>query len=284
VIKKLKYLLIIFSIILIFSCKKQIYDTDVLKISWCKISEGNFWMGTKNKDRWRLKNEKPKHAVYLDSFYISKHEITNRQYDVFCKDTGKAKSSYHRPGRDECPVNYVSWFDAMEFCDWLSKKTGEEITLPTEAQWEKACRAGTSGDTYFYKEGGGWNPVNYPKDYRPSRIIVTTAWFSYNSDDDTHPVGQLKPNQFGIYDMLGNVWEWCYDWFDEDYYSISSKKNPKGSSKKQEGHGRVIRGGCYSSPDLKILRCAYRIATVPTLRVHSLGFRIVKNIKKKENQ
>jgi formylglycine-generating enzyme required for sulfatase activity len=211
--------------------------------------------------------------VYLDEFSISKYEITYSQFDEFCNATGKQKPYREHVESKNYPVIYISWFDAMDFCKWLSQMTGELISLPTEAQWEKAARGGQTGDTYIYQSED--MPVKgFPG--HPTELLELYEWFSFNSNEDYHPVGLLKPNQFGIHDILGNVSEWCFDLFDENYYRVSKKNNPQGPTKNENGY-RVVRGGNYST-DYKLLRCSYRRGCQTD--ANSIGFRIVKNLNK----
>jgi formylglycine-generating enzyme required for sulfatase activity len=146
---------------------------------------------------------------------------------------------------------HVCWLDAKAFCDWLSKKEGKAYRLPTEAEWEYACRAGSTGDFCFGDD---------------EARLGEYAWYKANSDDTTHPVGQKKPNAWGLYDMHGNVVEWCQDWYDYAYYASSPAEDPKGPSDEEILHGgdddagemtvddmfvrefaedRVQRGGCW---------------------------------------
>jgi formylglycine-generating enzyme required for sulfatase activity len=149
----------------------------LLKIEWIKIPAGKFQMGSKKESH-----------VSLDSFYLSKTLVTFSQYDIFCEETNRDKPDDRGWGRGNRPVINVSWDDANDFCKWLSGKIGENVHLPTEAQWEYACRAGTTGDRY-----GKLDEI---------------AWYRKNSNRKTQPVAQKKPNAYGLYDMLGNVWEW----------------------------------------------------------------------------
>ncbi|MGD2092810.1 MAG: SUMF1/EgtB/PvdO family nonheme iron enzyme [Candidatus Aminicenantes bacterium] len=199
----------------------QIVNTDFIrkmlfKIEWVKIPAGKFQMGSKEDKNAAV------HTVSLDSFYMSKTLVTFHQYDLFCEETGRDKPDDGGFGRGDRPVINVSWHDANDFCKWLSAKIGENVHLPTEAQWEYACRAGTTGDRY-----GELDEI---------------AWYSKNSKGKTHPVAQKKPNAFGLYDMLGNVWEWCNDFYGE--YPREAVVNPTGP---KSGAYRVLRGGCWFS-------------------------------------
>lgn len=205
------------------------------------LPAGSFQMGSNDAD------EKPIHEVTLNSFLIAKYEVTQSQWQ---------KIMWNNPSRfkgDNNPVEKVSWDDCREFC----KKTG--LRLPTEAEWEYAARAGTNTLFYWGDEEGG--------DY---------MWYSGNSEDTTHPVGEKKPNGFGLYDMSGNIWEWCSDWYGDNYYGSSPKNNPQGLA---SGQYRVLRGGAWCR-NAYLCRLSYRIREVPSVRDTSyFGFRCVQNFK-----
>ena len=171
------------------------------------------------------------------------------------------------------PVEMVSWQDAAAFCQAISRKTGRTVRLPTEAEWEYACRAGTKtayqwGDDP--DDGEGW--CNW--DYR-GRKRQFLMWTWYPSDDGyvyTAPGGSFKPNRWGLYDMHGNLWEWCSDWYDGSYYAEAGKTDPQGPS---SGAGRVLRGGSWGSAP-QYCRSATRIDESPDYRYsYGYGFRVV---------
>jgi len=270
---KMKLILCLFlgvSVVSMIGCKQKDFDTKKLGITWCLVPAGEFQMGS-IEEQSRYENELPLHSVFLDEFFISSTEITWDQYSIFCEETRKEKPKGLPEYSGKYPVTHISWKDAIDFCEWLSKKTGCSISLPTEAQWEKACRGGTLGDTYLYKNRELWSDS---KD-DPLNLLSSTAWIVYNSKGKIHPVGQLKPNPFGIYDMLGNVYEWCWDAYGDDYYKYSPKENPTGPITRSENSSIVIRGGAYDT-ELNDIRCAYRSHTSPS-KAEDIGFRIVKN-------
>jgi len=213
-----------------------------------KVEGGTFQMGSNdNRD-----NEKPVHTVELSSFYMGKTEVTQAQWR---KVMGNNPSRFK--GCDECPVEGVSWNDIQEFLKILNQMTGQNYRLPTEAEWEYVARGGNKSRGYTY--AGSKNPSE-------------VAWNDKNSDGKTHPVAQKKPNELGLYDMSGNVWEWCSDWFNFDYYVISPRQNPQGPSL---GASRVNRGGSWDdSPEYS--RVANRIGNTPTVRGSYLGFRLAR--------
>jgi formylglycine-generating enzyme required for sulfatase activity len=177
------------------------------------IPAGSFMMG--NPSGEGEGNEHPQHKVSVDSFYMGKYEVTFEQYDIFCQQTGRSTPSNSGWGRGNRPVINVSWNDAVAFCDWLSKMTGKKYRLPTEAEWEYACRAGTNSKYSFGNSTGD---------------LGLYGWYDGNSGGKTHPVGSLRPNPWGLHDMHGNVFEWCSDWYGSNYYSSSPSRNPKGPS------------------------------------------------------
>ncbi|MDY0296022.1 MAG: bifunctional serine/threonine-protein kinase/formylglycine-generating enzyme family protein [Acidobacteriota bacterium] len=222
-----------------------------LGIEWVRVPAGEFSMGSNE-----YSDEKPVHRVYLDTYYISKYEVTFDQYDAFCNATGCSRPSDSGWGRGSRPVINVSWDEAVAFCRWLSGKRGKTVRLPTEAEWEKAAKGGNSSRGYTYS---GSNNVD------------AVAWYSGNAGGRIHPVGQKSANELGLHDMSGNVWEWCADWYDADYYSRSPARNPTGPS---SGSGRVGRGGGWSS-NASFCRSAIRFLNLPSYRVFNLGFRPV---------
>ena len=151
----------------------------------------------------------------------------------------------------------MSWNDAVEFCKWLSVKEGEIYRLPTEAEWEYACRAGSS--TVYSFDGG-------------TASLGDFAWYKGNSVGTTHPVGQKRPNELGLFDMHGNVWEWCSDGFAADYYKRTPSDDPPGTDPAAR---RTIRGGSWYN-DPRHLRSAYRRGNVPNDRYGTTGFRVTR--------
>ena len=234
----------------------------------------------KNYDAWymdRLPAEAPRHRVRLTKpFYLGACEVTVGAFRRFVDDTGyktdaekdgkggfgcdekgvwaqKPEFVWRNPGftqTDSHPVVNVSWNDAAAFCQWLSRKEGKEYRLPTEAQWEYACRAGS---TTRYSFGDD------------ATSLGEYAWYAGNSGSKTHPVGEKKPNAWGLYDMHGNVWEWCADWFAADYYAKSPTNDPVGPD---SGASRVVAWGLVAddSPDrLPVCVPLLRPTRVPAL-------------------
>ncbi len=203
--------------------------------------------------------ESPRHLVWLDAFYIDKYEATNRQYGEFLRATGYEKPRfwdnprYNSPNQ---PVVGVSWDDAAAYCRWAGKR------LPTEAEWEKAARGGLEGRKFPW---GNEEPKG--------RAV-------FGQDMDTGkpaPVGSFEPNGYGLYDLAGNVWEWCSDRYQEDYYWNSPERNPTGPD---SGQDRVVRGGSWIGSGFKefyddVLRCAFRRMHPPGDKTDDFGFRCV---------
>ena len=216
-----------------------------IEIQMVSVPGGTFLMGSPLSETGRDKDEGPQNDTTVQSFDMSKYEVTQAQYKAVM---GTNPSSFKG---DELPVDSVSWNDAVEFCRKLSQISGREYRLPTEAEWEYACRAGTSGP-YAGK-------------------IDTMTWYGANSGNQTHPVGQKQPNGFGLYDMYGNVWEWC-----QSKYSPYPYNATDGREALQDTDVRVMRGGSWES-SVSSCRSAYRRRVVPDLR--SVGFRVVSDAR-----
>jgi formylglycine-generating enzyme required for sulfatase activity len=217
------------------------------------IPAGKFLMGSPEDEKGRENNEGPQHEVTISKpFYMGIYEVTQEQYEQIM---GR-NLSYFKGAQN--PVENVSWDDAVEFCKALSKKTGKTVTLPTEAKWEYACRAGSKTRFGFGHDDGDLG------DY---------AWYTKNSDSKTHPAGQKKPNEWGLYDMHGNVWEWCADWH-ADSYANANKTDPTGPA---NGSHRVLRGGTWCNGP-GYCRSTIRYGGSPDYRNIINGFRVVMEL------
>ncbi len=213
------------------------------------VEGGTFTMGATSEQSGEAdSNESPTHSVTLDSYYIGECEVTQAQWQ---KIMGNNPSRFKGDSR---PVERVSWEDAQNFCRELSAITGKTYLLPTDAQWEYAARGGKHSKAYKYS-------VSY--------AIDAVAWYESNSGLATHPVKQKRANELGLYDMSGNVWEWCGDWHGS--YSSSSQNNPTGAS---SGQYRVLRGGGWSR-NARDCRSSRRVSDTPSCRWDVYGFRIV---------
>ncbi|MGB2820171.1 MAG: formylglycine-generating enzyme family protein, partial [Phycisphaerae bacterium] len=222
-----------------------------VKMKLVLIPAGKFVMGSPETEAGRRDHEGPQHWVKISKpFYVGVTEVTQAQYEAIMEtNPSKFKGA-------EKPVEQVSWNDAVEFCKRLSAKTRRRARLPTEAEWEYACRAGTRTRFSFGDSDGELG------DY---------AWYLGNSDKQTHEVGKKKPNAWGLYDMHGNVWEWCADWYEDSYYRSSPRTDPQGPS---SGKCPVLRGGswCDNPPDC---RSAYRLGIAPGGRHYgNIGTRV----------
>jgi formylglycine-generating enzyme len=211
------------------------------------VEGSTFKMGCLRSDLDCLRNEEPVHDVTLKTFYICKFEVTIGQYKIYCKIKGTKAPE----GLDSLPVNNVNWNDANEFAEWLGYR------LPTEAEWEYAARGGIKNKKSLYSGGNNIDEV---------------AWFYENSLNKAHTVGSKKSNTLGIYDMTGNVWEWCSDWYGE--YTDNAVINPGGPS---IGSRRVKRGGSFSETNYESdLRITNRASEPPEFSSYNLGIRLVK--------
>jgi len=188
--------------------------------------------------------------VRVSEFAMGRYAVTFEQYDRFAKATGRKLPGACGWGRRSRPIMKVSWFDATTYAQWLSDITGEDFRLPTEAEWEYACRAGTKTD-YSFGE----------------KITKEQANFD-RSNNRTMPVGSYQPNPFGLYEMHGNVWEWCADWYDR--YRVGKVKDPMGPD---NGKYRVLRGGSWFV-NAGLTRSTSRSCDEPGERDHSRGFRL----------
>ena len=218
-----------------------------------RIPGGEFMMGDAAGEG--DSDEVPVRKVFLDEFYMGKNEVTFEEYDRFCEITGRKKPDDAGWGRGRMPVINVTWNDAVTYCAWLSEKTGKKYRLPAEAEWEKAARGGLSGAKYPFAGIPASEKANY------ANMLARTA-----------AVRSYPPAGYGLFDMSGNVWEWCSDWYDDGYYSSPSQYNPKGP---QSGKYRVLRGGGWGSSALR-LRCADRGQGNHDGLSRYIGFRVVR--------
>ncbi|NDV22611.1 SUMF1/EgtB/PvdOfamily nonheme iron enzyme [Desulfovibrio sp. JC022] len=216
-------------------------------IEFVWVFSGQFDMG----DDEGYDDEQPIHLVELDGFWISRYPITQQQWTSLM---GKNPSYFEG---DDHPVETVSWYDTQQFIRKLSSAANGKYTfsLPTEAQWEYAAR----GCGMFDKYAGSQN-------------VNRVAWYSANSDEQTHPVGLMMPNRIGIYDMSGNVWEWCEDWFSPDAYASHDRKNP---IHREYGEERSLRGGSWGH-DEEHARAVNRFGLDPESKFSDLGFRLIR--------
>ncbi len=214
------------------------------------VKSGRFMMGSKSG----AAEEKPAHEVTISrAFYMAKHEVTQQQYE---RVAGEHPSKVEGAA---LPVEAVSWKDAQGFCEELSRRTGRKIRLPTEAEWEYACRAGSTS-SYCFGDG--------------KTTLGKYAWYGGTSSGKTHPVARKRANAWGLHDMHGNVQEWCADWYDPQYYGDSPQENPTGPT---SGRRHVVRGGSWKDGNPRC-RSASRGSLHPSIRLESFGFRVVTGV------
>jgi formylglycine-generating enzyme required for sulfatase activity len=235
--------------------KELTFDLGGVKLEMVFIPAGEFIMGSPDSDSAAFPWEKPQHRVRITKpFFMGKYLVTQEQWkSVMGNNPSQFKGLKN-------PVETVSWDDCQEFLVKLNGKFGtgrEEFQLPTEAQWEYACRAGSTTRYYFGNETLG---------------LSEYAWYRGNSGWKTQPVGENKPNAWGLYDTHGNVWEWCSDWYDDRYNAGSPTDDPPGPSR---GSDRVSRGGGWSDAALDC-RSAFRYGHQPDHRGGNLGFRVAR--------
>jgi formylglycine-generating enzyme required for sulfatase activity len=259
-----------------------VVQTNSIGMKLAVIPPGRFLMGSPEDETGR-DNDEAQHPVRITQpFLLGVCEVTVGQFRVFVKETDHRTAAevgnrgalmadvnrkkptpginWRTPGfeqTDDCPVTCVNWHDARAFCQWLSKKEGKTYALPTEAQWEHACRAGTTGRFHFGADEGR---------------LAQYAWYEDNARGSTHPVALKKPNRWGLFDMHGNVWEWTLDRWDKDYYLSSPEKDPPGAA---SGATRTERGGAFNT-EVGRCRSAYRDGEdEPHERWNNVGFRVV---------
>lgn len=200
-------------------------------INWVEVKGGSFSIG--------------ENQITISDFFMSATEITFDQYDDFCEAKGKKKPDDKGWGRGNRPVMQVSWYDAIEFSEWLSKETGTKVRLPSQNEWLYAALGGNKSKAYLYSGSNSWKEV---------------SWSEMNSDDKTQPVGIKNPNELGLYDMSGNLWEWCADWLEND------GKNGR--------EFRCARGNSFDNPASDPRKPAVCIEA--NARHINIGFRVVK--------
>jgi formylglycine-generating enzyme required for sulfatase activity len=251
------------------------------------VPAGEFVMGTEDADE----DERPAHRVHLDDFLIAVHPVTQGEYARFVHETGhRAPAIYELPlvvtaggperertfreaaapyvwsdgqppaDRLDHPVTLVLWEDAMEYCGWLSAASGRPVRLPTEAEWEKAARGGLEAKRYPWGDRLDQNLANFLVDPSLKNSQGTTRCRTYPA------------NAYGLFDMVGNVWEWVYDWHSASYYAASPYKAPPGP---REGTLRVLRGGSWLAADVRMVSCSHRHKVPADTYSYGIGFRIV---------
>ena len=226
------------------------FEANGVTFEMVRVEGGTFTMGaTAEQGDDVYADEMPAHEVTLSSYCIGKTEVTQALWQAVM---GVNPSGFKGAN---LPVEQVSWNDCQEFIAKLNALTGKAFRLPTEAEWEFAARGGNNSRGYKYSG---------------SNTLSNVAWYDDNSSSKTHPVATKAPNELGIYDMTGNVWEWCNDWFSDSYYTSASQTNPTGPD---SGSLRVCRGGSWISP-ARYCRVSYRSCDYPASRNDHLGLRL----------
>jgi formylglycine-generating enzyme required for sulfatase activity len=258
--------------------------TVALQPNFARIPAGGFLMGSSDGEA----GERPVHRVYVGEFFIGRFPVTHDEYARFVRATGHRAPAVRSlpsvtaggqeagfrelaapyewrhgeppPRHSTHPVVLVTFDDAAAYCRWLSDSLGRVVRLPTEAEWEKAARGGADGRRYPWGD-----------DFDPSRANVLRNG-APKHQHGTRPTGTYAPNEYGLYDMAGNVWEWVSDWYDAGYHGAADARDPAGPP---SGTMRIVRGGSWVTDDPGMLRCAYRHQVPPDTYAYSIGFRVV---------
>ena len=234
------------------SSQELVFNVNGVQFKMKYVEGGTFMMGASDDDDKAREDEQPTHKVRLGSYYMGETQVTQELWQAVMGDNPS-----HFKG-DRLPVEQVFWVDCQEFVKKINNLTGKTFSLPTEAQWEFAARGGNKSKGYKYSGSNNLDEV---------------AWYEGNSNRQTHQVATKNANELGLYDMSGNVWEWCNDWFDSYYYSKSPQENPKGPL---SGGRRVVRGGSWND-DGRYCRGSFRGNCIPDDRCNVGGFRLVLN-------
>jgi formylglycine-generating enzyme required for sulfatase activity len=247
------------------SVNNRFFKVDDLDFEMIFVEGGTFTMGCTSKNCYE--NEEPAHSVTLSDFYMGKFQVTQQLWRKVMGTTLQQQRDLGNPEwelcgeDDEYPIYYINYKESVTFCEKLNRllvkqlPKGYKFSLPTEAQWEYAARGGRKSKKYIYSG---------------SDDIWKVGNFHDNSNLQIHEIGTKKKNELGIYDMSGNVWEWCSDWFDVDYYKKSPASNPEGPAK---GYSRILRGGSWRS-SASGCRVSFRYSAFPNERTQSYGMRL----------
>ena len=235
---------------------------DCFQIEVTPVPAGSVQIGSDNE----VFSEAPRHPVTISSaFFMGTFPVTQMQWDCVMADN---PSAFRAPDH---PVDSVSWDHAISFCRRVSEKSGRNVRLPSEAEWEYACRAGTPSEFFF----GAWGPFRDDSEVPPDlqRLLCCYSWFDLNSNDQTRAVGMKKPNPWGLHDMLGNVWEWCADVWHSNYLGAPTDGSAWISGEDTQPR-RCLRGGAW---DMNAFRCrsCYRSFDHRDLGTDRFGFRVV---------
>jgi len=243
------------------------------------VEGGTFFQGSPDGEEGRSFDEGPRREVTLSPFLIAKREVTFDEYDEYCSATGCVKPNDKAWGRWSRPVINITWLEALEYCNWRSRKDGlspayildnskvacdwesDGYRLPTEAEWEYAARGGKKSRGFRYS--GSDDPE-------------ASAWYALNSGNRSHPAGGKAANELGLFDMSGNVWEWCWDWYAG--YPLGAARDPRGPG---EAALKVVRGGAWFNV-VSNLRPSKRYYVDPAYKFDYLGFRLARSVQVKK--
>jgi formylglycine-generating enzyme required for sulfatase activity len=248
---KQKFLLLFYTGLFCFTFSNAQQYPEIIKVKGGTYNMGDE-LGIGEPD------EQPVHSVSVKTFGMAKTETTVLQWKTYCNATGQQMPKVPKGGWiDDYPIVFVSWEEAVAYCNWLSHKTGKQYRLPTEAEWEFAAKGG--------KKSKGF-------DYSGSQNIDSAGWYRDNSSNTTHAVAQKSANELGLYDMTGNVWEWCMDWYVFVAYAQTNSKNIKTTPSTS-----IVRGGSVTTT-AKGCRIADRGSSEPAYRGPYLGFRVAVSL------
>mgnify|MGYP000315157348 CR=1 FL=1 len=234
-----------------FKVEGRMLDSRVIEMVY--VEGGEFIMGSTHEY-----DEQPRHSVHVDDFFIGRYEVTQRQWK---RVMGNNPSFFDYC--DDCPVENVSWKEVNQFINELNRQTNMNYRLPTEAEWEYAAMGGNKSKNFVFSG---------------SDKADLTAWYKRNNNQQTRKVGTKEPNELGIYDMSGNVMEWCSDWYGKTYYHNCPFKNPLGPV---SGSHHVIKGGSWNT-EMKYIRIANRSKSTVNSRYDDLGFRLARSVNEDE--
>jgi formylglycine-generating enzyme required for sulfatase activity len=268
-----------------------------LVLEFARIPKGKFLMGSPKPEKDHSFYEVEHEVELRRDYMLGKTTITRGQFRAFVEDADykteaeqdgkggygwtrngfaqKPEFTWKNPGfaqTDEHPVVNVSWNDAVAFCEWVKRMTGKDVRLPMEAEWERACRGGQRKGRYFFGDDEE-ELARYANVADASYRAATNFTDGIKADDGyafTAPVGKFRANQYGLYDMHGNVWQWCSDWYDQQYYANGDKEDPQCPN---YGTQRVLRGGSWSRYAGEC-RAAHRTDCAPAYRSSGVGFRV----------
>jgi sulfatase modifying factor 1 len=239
------------------SSKLNAAHSGIIEPAMVRIPEGWFGMGcATGRD-----DEKPAHRVWVDAFELGAYQLTNAQYADFLSATSTAPPTFWSDpnfNHPKMPVVAVSWHEATSYCDWLSDASGKSYRLPTEAEWERAARAGAEASLYPWGDAPPELVPDYAKRWKLG----------------PEPVGLYPPNAYGLYNLGDNVHEWCADWYDDAYYERSLERNPQGPI---SGTRRASRGGSWRH-HIKVTRTAARSSIPPEFQYADYGFRVARTL------